>query len=1113
MRLRKLEVKGFKTFKDKVSLEFPDKFTVIVGPNGSGKSNLTEAICFVLGKSRGLRATNLQELIFNGGKNFAPADKTIVSVEFVEDDGTVHRLSRMVDRDGHSQYKLDDKRVTRQHIIDLVGDNEYNIILQDDVTRVIEMKPQERRTIIDDLCGIAEYDQKKDKALKELKKVEEHINESHIRLGEKQNYLRELGKERDEALRFKKAREDLRQIEASILHYEINRLTTSEVGLKEKQTTIDTQRDEDVKKLAETKNALEKIRQRTREISSRLIQLEEEKGVTKAVEMRGQIARIQDRIHDTADRKKKADATIQDGKRRTHALQKEEETLSAKAHELHTRLVELTKSIDEETKKLGDEKLEAQINELRQHISDLKAERKSLVESTERLTEERAATSQKELADKASEAKSTLDEIRERITEAEGKHEVTTRRIDKLKERKKGLDEKIIRLRSEAEKLRIDEAQKQAEWKALSDAGGGVNKAVSSVLKLKDVIRGIHGTVSQLGKVVDEDYEIALEIAAQGRLQDIVVDNIDVAAKCIRYLREKQIGRATFIPLDKVRVKTAKEFPSRAFGFARDFIDCDDAYDGVFNYVFGDTLVVSDLETAKQIGIGSYRMVTLEGDLIERTGVVTGGHIIKSQGIGFTNIDALEEEVKKIRRTLEEQISKVSEAEEEASVVDNEIREVSVIASESLKASHDLAVEQKGLEEREGDFRRRAEEAEARLTAVEETLEKNRQRIKDIDRQVQKEDETFQKLWAERGGSSESPVNRLKDESRDVEIEKGRVEEKITLNKQQIKEIHELVKVAEEEIKVHEKAIAELDVQKGEIESALKKVEEETKVLSKEIGKLLAEREVLDGELTELGSQQGAVERRLLEVGDEVSKLRVRLAEVTAQLNELRKQYAGYEGVAVVDLRIGELTQKKQQLEEMLATFGAVNLKSIETYDVIKNEYEEVRGKLDTLKSERQSIFDFMAEVEKRKLEAFTGAFDVVRANFEDIYSKLSGGSGTLILDNPKSISESGLIIKASPPGKKVMNLEAMSGGEKTLTSSAFLLAIQQYKPTHFYVVDELDAALDRSNSLKLAEMLKGSDSQFILVTHNDAMIQYAQSVIGVSMKDGFSQIVGVRLE
>jgi len=275
---------------------------------------------------------------------------------------------------------------------------------------------------------------------------------------------------------------------------------------------------------------------------------------------------------------------------------------------------------------------------------------------------------------------------------------------------------------------------------------------------------------------------------------------------------------------------------------------------------------------------------------------------------------------------------------------------------------------------------------------------------------------------------------------------------------------------------------------------------------------MINERSELEKKITELSSKMGEREYELDNINEEINKTSIKNAAIETKLSGLREEFRDFQGVEILERSFKELESRIREIEMELEDIGSVNLRAIESYELINKEFEKTKERLETLKNERQSIFDFMERVEKRKRETFMTTFNVVKNNFEQIYKELTGGRGTLILDNPRAISESGLLINASPKGKKLINMDTMSSGEKVLTSSAFLLAIQRYKPSHFYIVDEMDASLDRENSLRLAEILRNSTAQFILISHNDEVIKKAESVIGVSISNGISQVVGVKL-
>lgn len=1113
MHLSKLELKGFKSFKDKTVLQFPDKFTAIIGPNGSGKSNLTEAVCFVLGKSRGLRASNLQELIFNGGIHDKPADNAVVSIYF-KDDGKEVKLTRKIDRKGQSLYELDGKRTTREKILGIVGDNEYNIILQDDVTKVIDMKSVERRQIIDDLCGIAEYDKKKEKALRELDKVENRISDTNIILGEKFGYLNALKKERDDALEYQDVRENLRKVEATLLDNEIKKLDRRKQKIEENFNELLKEKKGKSEEIQSIKNKISELNNEIKELNKKIFELEGKRGGGHLIEVRGNVTRLEEKNNSLQERINEGHTEIQELREKKAGLEKDEKEITAKLGDLVSKLTELNKKIDAESSGLGDSSIEKRIDSLREKDYSLKSRIQTLNDIQERIDVELSEINQ-EKTDLNESFKSVLETRKDadaEFSETIKKHESKRKLLDNLKERYDTALSELKDAESTLETKRIELTRKTTELETIRQAGD--NKTVEAVLKLKDVIPGIHGPVYQLGDISESKYDSALKIAAGPRIRYIIVEDTEVATKCIKYLRDKEIGRATFLPLDKINIKLSDGLPKDAIGYARNFVKCQPKFKKVIEYVYGDTVLVEDIDTARDIGVGSNRMVTLDGDLIEKTGAMTGGFLKRERiEIVFSNIDelerkvaTLEEEFKGLEEITERRKSNVSEVQDELSGKTQE-------ADESSKVVDRLQLKIESITGRESELKDRQERLDKKIKDLTMQKTRNASEIESVEEELQECENQLSKLIDERGELDTSILEKLKDDARDLSIEETKLKERKGLIDGQLEEygsrLDELglgVKTDEGQLKSNK---AELDSLKEE----LGELEEESKNLVGDMEDLMERRSIADEEIQELSSGVGEIEHSIEKLNESINNSTISKTQVETRLDDLKRSFTKYEGVELIEGKISELERTRMKLEERMERMGSVNLKAIENYDKVKKEYDDITEKLETLKTERQSIYDFMGKVESRKRETFMETFDLVKENFERIFPQLSdNGRGTIILDNPKSISESGLLINASPGGKKVMGLDAMSGGEKVLTSSAFLLAIQQYKPSHFYIVDELDAALDKENSVKLAEMLQKSDSQFILVTHNDSVMRYAKSVIGVSMNRGVSQIVGVRL-
>ncbi|MBU0762140.1 MAG: AAA family ATPase, partial [Candidatus Altiarchaeota archaeon] len=487
MRLERLEIKGFKSFRDKTVLEFPDRFMGIVGPNGSGKSNITESICFVLGKSRGLRAANLTELIFNGGIGGEPSQKATVSLTLKDNDGRKYKITRIVEQDGTSVYKLDDKRTTRQDILQIVGDSEYNILLQDDITKVVEMKPQQRRQVIDDLCGIGEYDEKRDKALRELEKVEEKINQTTIILGQKQGYMTSLKKERDEALRYTNARDELTKSKATLLYKEISSLEKRDEKISESTKQLEDERRQNLDRVSDIKSEIAEKTNRFKEIGRKLLSLEEERRGTKIAEAKGEILRAEDKLKILSERDEELAAEEKQKKEQLDGYTRENRKTEENITECDKNIVALNGELERESAKTSDQGVENEVDEVKNRVYEARSSVKALTELTEKLKQDRKTYE--------IERGSLEDRIKSEVGDEKGSiksFEDTRTAYEKTLTDYRKYDEEYNRLTQETretgellQKHQIVLNRKQSELDAIVNASGGLHKAVKSVLELK----------------------------------------------------------------------------------------------------------------------------------------------------------------------------------------------------------------------------------------------------------------------------------------------------------------------------------------------------------------------------------------------------------------------------------------------------------------------------------------------------------------------------------------------------------------------------------------------------------------------------------------------------
>ncbi len=828
--ITKVALQGFKSFNRRISVPLTNGFNIICGPNGSGKSNILDAICFVLGRAsaKSLRADRLYELIFHGADSKKPGDYAAVSLYldnsnkiFQEFEEPEISITRKVNRKGVTDYKLNGRSTTREKILQVLSSARihpegHNIVLQGDVTQIIEMNPIERRLIIDEISGIAEYNDKKEKAQRDLEAVDGKLKEAEIIITQRYDIYKRLEEERDAAIKYQNLQKQLIVLKASFLN-------------KKNQTFTE---------------QLEKINE-------------------KILEKEGQNKKLTEDIEKIEDELEKKETDIRD---------------------VANRLIDLSKKVQ----------IEKEISEVRSQLL---------------IKKDRVDTNLRE----------------------------------------------IERLNNLLERLGALESRK-------AELTGEMPRSVQAVLRLN--LRGVHSTVANLISV-PEKYQIAVEVAAGPHLYDIVVEDDDVASYCIEYLRREKIGRATFLPLNKIRPNLFKETELTSkhgvIGVASKLIKYDSKFMSAVEFVFGNTLVVENLEIAKAMGVGRVRMTTLDGDLVERSGAMIGGYYIKS---------------------------------------------------------HPKFLESATKQEIE------------RYTALRKQLE-----------------------------------------------------EEVIILKEDVDEL---------EKKLKKYAVAE----------------ETRQLIDLEKLRISSERDV-----DELRDKRKNSQQRKVNLEIELNRLNIEKAKIETELENVKPQLQAYGEIQYLDDKLNVLEEFVKKTEKELAAIGLVNLRAIGEFEKFKGEFDEYKVKYEKILEEKKAVVGMMEKIEEKRRVVFYKCLTEISNEFNAIFVKMVGGTASLELENPQDL-ESGLTIKASPRGKALLNIDSMSGGEKSLTALAFLFAVQNFKPAPFYILDEIDAALDKENSKIVAELLKklSKDNQFIVITHNDTTIKYGDRVYGCTMVDSETKLIGLEL-
>ena len=1155
-KIEKIKLRNFKSFK-KVDLPIASGYTVIIGANGSGKSNIIDGIVFALGTGsmKHLRAEKVSDLVYEGSKEGVGS----VELDFRDNGGEKVSIARLIDKKGQSVFKLNGRRTTRFQINEVLGKmsvvpDGHNIIMQGEVTRFIKLSPMQRRGYIDEVSGIAEYESKKEESLRELEKVEQKLKEASLILGEKEGYLNQLEKEKIEAEVYMKLKKELNSYEATLVKKDLTsiektyeNLMKSIVELKEKISKLEKQKEEKKKQVQEYEQKIDDVGREILEESDKR-QLEVRKQIE---EVKASIAILEEKMRSSKEATEKNNAKaeelnkeissigreVKEKEKELDVLNDEEDDLLKKQHELQRELEKYLKEVGSKidlNKSLGKvEELNSKIDEKRGKIYSIKAETKSL---EERINLKKALLEGKKkelrnLKGKGNEVESKLKELEKKKKELEKKLSETKNKLSILFEEEKRSNERLSQIEVNLSKGQ-KELRRLSERVAVLKREGVLNKAATSVLKAKE-LKGILGTVGDL-ITYDSKYARAVEAAGGNRLFFIVTETAEDATEAVKYLKKNKLGRATFIPLDKIKpVKKTKQSIEAlkkpgALKHVIDLVKFNSRLRNVFEFVFGDTIAVEDVDCFKSIGIGRVRMVTLEGDLAEVSGLVRGGfskNSVSSNDLKLLskleeNVDNLEEEKKIVLKNLNEIREKVNELRGKRSDLELGLKEAEVMASEWRERLSEFS----SSEERGGlsSLEKEVEEMQLELGEKKRLLEKlspeldkmleEKIKLKDslgsvVVEQPKEIDELQKKVQEAKDSLGELKIKRS---SLLNEIEKVLNEKRKNLSKQ--------VKELEKENEALEEKLKELVSERNGLIDVLKKKEEKARELASSMTGLYKKKEKMEKEQRSLLNEIGGMNREIDVLKEKRNEKEVEVAKIESKLFELRKKWEKLKEVEVKEkMSFKQLNEKIDALNKQLENIGNVNMKAIELYDKYYSEIGEIVEKKKTLSSEKEKILKMIEEIDKHKLEVFMEAFNSLNKTFDKYFKLLypeKGSKASIHLEKPENPFEGGLLLKASPFGKPVKSIDLLSGGEKSLTAIAFIFAIQEYKPSPFYVLDEVDAALDADNSNRIAKMMKtaSKEIQMIIVTHNKNILQNADQIIGVHRAKDNSSVVEVDL-
>jgi chromosome segregation protein len=1163
MFIREIEINNFKSFSDVTVIPFLQGFTTISGPNGSGKSNIIDSILFALGlsSSRTLRAEKLPDLINNHGKKNEASVKISFYDEHTSTDLTVARKIKRTPSGYTSTYYLRDKVSTLTEVHDTlsrfnVSPGCYNVMMQGDVTGIINMSPNERRKIIDEIAGVAEFDRRIEQAKNELLTVDERVEKSNIIVKEIDTRLVQLETEKDQALKYQKLKQEKQELEGKLDVIKYFEMKNSLERLHESIIETNKTSKEEKIKLQSAINELAEYELKLSEINS----LIKSKGEDEQLEIKKQAETLKGVIARKKESINFIDRQINENKNHVNTaktnIEKLKERIEAAVYKIENRQDEITR-IEENisSEKAEMQRVLSEVSAINQTADANLEQRNELRKNLENTKDKQNEILKRKIAfgEKTARYKRDLDEAQALIATIESEKENYSQQKDLLKVQiqeisKELQDYEIIQKNClyELDKTKnelidinhnIGMAQRkvyQFEAEKRANENQNQDRAINTIMNAG--LSGIHSSLAQLGKV-NKEYSEALEKAIGGRMRNIVVDDDSVASKAIQVLKSTRAGVLTFLPLNKIRpMPKGLRAPNieGIIDYAVNLIDFDPMYSAAFYYALGETVIVEDMASARKL-IGKFRMVTLDGSILEKTGAMTGGDSGRSSGLKFAQNQ--DEELERFKTRLAEFERKSISFEQQKQQLETKL--------DKVRQDYSLAMNELNRKKVQYDnFDRNIQEKETTLTLKKQLIEDTTPLLEEIQGQFDKVclelvkiDQTIEELTQAikeiEAIIPKDELSKLNNLTESIELEIKKYESKLANCHNEIKALKMEINFNREQILAHEenserkskdsesiskeKAVHQQDI--IETEEKLKALNLKITELGSKLIELQDERSKLNSEFFSLEKRKGSIETKLERLEEQVISFKSRRKTLEFELTAIKEEVVakGHDitKINISDISVDQVNRNISGLQRKMEALEPVNMRALTDYDEVQTRRTELQDKIDTLSLEKCQIIERMSGYEEMKLKSFRDTFNVINTNFKDIFAGICDGTGNLVLEDSEKLFNGGLTIEAQPRDKKRQRLESMSGGEKSITALAFVFALQRFMPAPFYAFDEVDMHLDGINAERLAQMVKlqSASTQFIVVSLRKPMIEAADRTVGVTQKNnGITKVTGVIL-
>lgn len=1180
MFLKRLDVVGFKSFAERISVEFVPGVTAVVGPNGSGKSNITDSIRWVLGEqsAKSLRGAKMEDIIFAGSDSRKPLNFAEVTLTLDNEDQSLPldynevSVTRRVYRSGDSEYLINKQNCRLKDIVDLfmdsgLGREAFSIISQGRVEEILNSKPEDRRTIFEEAAGVLKYKSRKKKAESKLFETQENLNRVTDIIHELEGQVEPLMIQASIAKDYLQQKEELEQIEVALTAYEIEdlhgrweQLSRQLEQHKEdeiKQSAVLQKKEAEIEKMRDQLAALDES---VSDLQNVLLHASEE-----LEKLEGRREVLKERKKNASQNKGQLEKNIEELTSAVALLEKQKAEYRESVAALSAEASILQKELQEkqEQLKLYSEDVELKIDSIKSDYIEVLNEQAGAKNEKiyiEQQLQQQAAKGSK-LDNENDRFVSIRDEINEKKAEIEKKVVSSQQELEEQARIYFEEQKKLESLKNTYEKQEktlyqayqyLQQAKSKKEMlEEMEEDYSGFFQGVKEVLKARDTrLQGIEGAIAELIHV-PKQYETAIETALGGAMQHIVVQNEENARTAIQFLKQKSFGRATFLPLSIIKGKylassqlTLLSGNSAYIGTAADLIQFDQKYAEVVKSLLGNVVIARDLKGANEIAkMLQYRsrIVTLDGDVVNPGGSMTGGAVKQKSSSLLSRKGELEELTNKLAdmeektNLLESKVKSLKAETQDSEARLEELRKTGEelrFKQQSLKGDlREVEMEQKNINERLSVYDSEKtqldsdkEKLESRLIELESLLAKYRQDLVQFDKEI----ERLTELKNSNSTSKDtliSEISELKISLASKKEQLSHVKEKLDSAVLQAEEQSGKLGVLEEDLSLLSSEMTDSSSGETQLEEAAKSKLQDKNETLKLISSRRNERLDLQNKLEDQELESKELRRLLKGINEVLKDEEVKLnrldVELDNKLAHLREEYLlSFEAAKEqypLSIPADEARRRVKLIKMAIEELGTVNLGAIEEYERVSERYEFLLEQRNDLQEAKDTLFLVIEEMDHEMKKRFEHTFTAIRSHFESVFQTLfGGGRADLRLTQPEDLLNTGVEIVAQPPGKKLQNLGLLSGGERALTAIALLFSILKVRPVPFCILDEVEAALDEANVYRFAQYLKKyrDETQFIVITHRKGTMEEADVLYGVTMQEsGVSKLVSVRLE